>query len=63
MDRVIIGSAVRMSQYVNESCFKYRSMVKIELIGTEGGSVTEGSGVLHEVNSLPAFPKYGADRF
>ena len=38
-------------------------MVKIELIGTEGGSVTEGSGVLDEVNSLLAFPKYGADRF
>ena len=35
-----MDSAVRMSQYVNESCFKYRSMVKIELIGTEDGSVT-----------------------
>ena len=25
MDGVIIGSAARMSQYVNESCFKYRN--------------------------------------
>ena len=40
MDGVIIDTAVRMSQYLSESCLNIEVVVKIDLTGTENGSVT-----------------------
>ena len=40
MDGVIIDTAARMSQYLSESCLNIEVVVKIDLTGTENGSVT-----------------------
>ena len=40
MDGVIIDTAVRMSQYLSESCLNIEVVVKIDSTGTENGSVT-----------------------
>ena len=39
MDGVIIDTAARMSQYLSESCLN-RRCGKIDLTGTENGSIT-----------------------
>ena len=47
MDGVIIDTAARMSQYLSKSCLNIEVVVKIDLTGTENGSVTQWHNLNH----------------